>query len=96
VYQSTGNHSVVVGFHLTDAFDAFDVPESVMNRLLCHALVQHLQDRGLPEAVERLSDMVGFYENPPPPYRVLPQGPPIIATIGQTIVRPVYPVTEEE
>lgn len=70
--------------------------ENDANRLLCHVLIQHLNDRGLPEAVESLLDVVRFYENPPPPYRVLPEGPSIPVAMEPPIVRPVYPVTEED
>jgi hypothetical protein len=76
--------------------DMLDLPESVVARVVCHALIQHLDDRGLPEAVESLSDMVRFYRNPPPAYRVLPQGEPITAEWGETRVRPVFPVMEED
>ncbi len=70
--------------------------EADLQRHLCHSLIDYLRDRGLPEAVETLTDMVRFYENPPPPYRILPRSEPIPADWGETRVRPVYPVTEEE
>lgn len=97
LYQGTGGGPFLVfGVHLIGASDAFGVPEPVLDRLRCHLLLTQLPDQGVPEALECLADMVGFYENPPPPYRLLPQGPPVPVTIGRTIVRPVYPVTEED
>jgi hypothetical protein len=97
VHRSTGGGpSIVVGIHLPGTSDDLQIPEAVMNRLFCHVLIQHLQDRGLPEAVDRLSDMVGFYENPPPIYRQLTHGPTVVVKMGASTIRPVYPVTEED
>ena len=88
--------SLVIGVHLIGASGPFGIPEPVLDRLRCHFLLTQLPDQAVPDAMECLADMVGFYENPPPPYRLLPQGPPITGTIGETIVRPVYPVTDLE
>ena len=76
--------------------EAADVPEPLKSRLLCVRLIEALDDRGLPEAVESLTEMVRFYEEPPPPYRDLPEGESIPAQWGEKVVRPVFPVTEEE
>jgi hypothetical protein len=73
-----------------------NLSEADLRRRLCHSLIDHLNDQGLAEAVESLAEMVRFYENPPPACRVLPQGVPINAAWGETRVRPVYPVTEED
>jgi hypothetical protein len=93
--EREGSPSLLVGLHLFDTTDAVEIPEPLLSRLLCHALVQMLPEAGLPEAVESLSDMVQFYQNPPPAYRLLPHGPSVPIQIGPPVVRPVFPVTEE-
>jgi hypothetical protein len=97
VYQSTGGSPFFVqGAPLLGAFDDGELPAPVVNRLICHALIQHLQDSGLPEARERLAEMVSFYDNPPPTCRQLPHGAEVTVTMGPPTIRPVYPVTEED
>jgi hypothetical protein len=89
-------YSRSVDFPFFGTSNQCEVPETIMVRLLCHALLQRLSDKGLPEAVESLADMVEFYQNPPRPYRVLPQGESVTGQWGETRVRPVYPVKEED
>jgi hypothetical protein len=43
-----------------------------------------------------LTDIVQFYQNPPPPYRVLPEGAPTKVQVEPPVIRPVFPVLEEE
>jgi hypothetical protein len=76
-------------------FDEFELPEAFMNRLICHVLIDHLQDSGLTEARETLAEMVSFYDNPPPTYRQLPHGPQVTVEMGPPIIRPVYPVVPD-
>jgi hypothetical protein len=90
-----GEARLVVGFHLFGTSGAAELPEPILQRLLCHALLQLLPDEGLAEAVESLSDMYEFYRLPryvPPPS--LPQKS-IPVRITGSYVEPVYPVTEE-
>lgn len=84
-----------MGFHLFGTSATAELPEAVLKRLLCHALLQHLPDEGLDEAVQSLFDMNEFYRLPryvpPPP---LPRKS-IPVRIGEAIIAPVYPVTED-
>ena len=71
------------------------LPEPILKRLLCHALVQLIPDEGLSEMMGSLSDMNVFYRLPravSPP--ALP-GRSIPVRITGSYVEPVYPVTEE-
>lgn len=45
-------------------------------RLICHALVERLADRGLPEAVESLREMVAFHDRAQSQPKLLPQPAP--------------------
>ncbi|MGH7173119.1 MAG: hypothetical protein ACRELF_00085 [Gemmataceae bacterium] len=86
----------VLGFHLVGTSGKVDLPEPILNRLLCHGLLQRLPDDALSEAMESLFGMYEFYRLPryvpPPP---LPRKS-IPVRMGPGYVRPVFPVTEEE
>jgi hypothetical protein len=94
--RKSGGPRACLGIHLFRDSDAWELSESDMQRLVCHAMIQCLDDRGLREAVDSLSDMVRFYQNPPPPYLVVPEGPSVPVKMGPPEVRPVFPVTEED
>jgi hypothetical protein len=84
-----------VGFHLLDTTDDLELSETDRKRLLCHVLIQHLDEHGLLEALETLAEMVHFQQNPPPPPPwAVPAGPSVRVQVGETIVRPVFPITE--
>ena len=71
-----------------------ELPEPLLQRLLCHALLHLLPEEGLPEAMQSLVDMNEFYRLPrfvPP---TLPQKS-IPARMTGSYVEPVYPVTED-
>jgi hypothetical protein len=86
----------VLGLHLFGTSDTTELPEPILKRLLCHALLQRLPDEGLDEAVESLLTMNEFYRLPsyvPPPPLPRKSTP---VRMGPGYVRPVFPVTEEE
>lgn len=91
----SGESLFVLGFHLFGTSGIAELPEPMLQRLFCHALIQRLPDEGLAEAVQSLVDMNEFYRLPrfvPPP--LLPQKS-IPVRIGEAILAPVYPVTED-
>jgi hypothetical protein len=93
--RHTAGPAVLVGFHFFGTSDEVDLPEALLSRLFCHALLQHLPDAGLGEAVETLSEMWRFYhEMPATP--ALPEPVPSrpVRNTG-TVDAPVFPVTEE-
>jgi hypothetical protein len=59
-----GTHGIrlLVGFHLFGTSDHIDLPEHVVSRLLCHALIQHLPDAALPDAIESLTSDYEMHE----------------------------------
>jgi hypothetical protein len=90
-----GEAMFFVGFHLFGTSAAVELPEAILKRLFCHALLQHVPDEGLDEAVQSLFDMNEFYRLPrhvPPP--LLPRKS-MPARMGEAIIAPVYPVTED-
>lgn len=91
-----GESPFFLGFlHSIGTSDSEELSDSQLRRLLCHALLQRLPDEGLAEAMQSLADMNEFYRLPrfvPP--QPLPQKS-IPVRIGETILAPVYPVTED-
>ncbi|MHB1426292.1 MAG: hypothetical protein ACYC3I_24265 [Gemmataceae bacterium] len=91
----SGEALFVLGFHSFGTSGTAELPEPLLQRLLCHALLQCLPDEGLDEAVQSLGDMNEFYRLPryvpPPP---LPRKS-IPVRMGKPIIAPVYPVTED-
>lgn len=76
--------------------NSFAFSEIDAYRLLCHALIQSLPDAAMAEATESLSDLQDY--KPLLPYAsAFPKaGPSISAEIGPTIIRPIFPVVDEE
>jgi hypothetical protein len=67
-------------------------------RVACHFWLDRIPDRGLDEVLETLKDIYDFYGTQiedKSTYR-LPQLTSLEATITESIVRPVFPITEEE
>lgn len=91
----SGESLFVLGFHLFGTSGIAELPEPMVQRLLCHALIQRLPDEGLAEAMQSLTDTNEFYRLPrfvlPP---LLPQKS-IPVRITGSYVEPVYPVTED-
>lgn len=90
-----GEPRFVLGLHLFGIPGTVELPELILKRLLCHALLQRLPEEGLDEAAESLFTMNEFYRLPryvPPP--ALPRQS-IPVRVGKTIIPPVYPVTED-
>jgi hypothetical protein len=68
-----------------------------MLRERCFLWVRFLPDAGLKEADEELSEIYEFYSPSAPPAKPLQPTPKSIpARVGATVVRPVFPVTDEE
>jgi hypothetical protein len=91
-----GEALFALGLHLFGTSGTPELPEPILKRLLCHALLQRLPNEGLNEAVESLFHMNEFYRLPhyvPPPS--LPRKS-LTVQMGPGYVRPVFPVTEEE
>src|SRR5665213_2182889 len=65
----------LVGIHMAGTSADFYLSEADSARLLCHVLIHMLDERGLPEALESLGNMVPFYATPPRP--VLPEPEPV-------------------
>jgi hypothetical protein len=85
-----------VGFHRFGTFGTEELPEPILKRLICHALLQRISDDALSEAIESLSDMYEFYRHPPLQPPALPVPTSISVRMGPGYVRPVFPVAEEE
>src|SRR5205807_1889515 len=91
----TGGPSVLVGFHLFGTSGGPDLPEPLILRLFCHALLGRLPNEALSEAVESLVGMYDHYRLPyTPPQPLLPPRS-VKARVTGSYVRPVFPVTEE-
>lgn len=87
---------IYFGFHVIGTTANLDLSRGEQVRLLCHALIQRLDERGLGEAVESLVDMVRFFDAPPSVQRTLPTGPASPVKVGPAVVRPVCPVAEDD
>ena len=83
-------------FHGLGTSGDIDVPDSVKARLLCCWMVYMLPERGLTEAVESLSDLYEFHSRAVELPKLTPPPKSVPVRIGKTIVRPVYPITEED
>lgn len=90
-----GNVEHLVRFHYLDTCGETDVPEPVKARIACHFLLSQIPDEGMSEALETLAQMWQFYRTPVLPPPALPAPARIPAKLGETYVRPVFPVTEE-
>lgn len=72
------------------------IPESLLRRLICHALLHSLPDTAIAEAVQSLTEMREFHLSP----RVrrvaaLPPARSVVAKIGDHSVRPTFVASEE-
>ena len=67
-------------------------------RLTCHFLLDQIPDRGLDEAFDTLTEIYDFYVSQieEEATQLLPKPPSLEANITQSIVRPVFPVIEDE
>jgi hypothetical protein len=95
VCGTPGGPTVFLGFHLFGTSDRIELSEEVQTRMFCHALVHWLPDRALAEAAESLSDMYTFYSTPVPQRLPLPHIASVPVEVGPTVVRPVFPLSEE-
>jgi hypothetical protein len=88
---------LIVGFHIVGTTGEPELSEGDVKRLLCHVLIQHLPEEGLSEAFESLSDMYTFYLMPAPPMKTLAEPAKTgRGRISEAVVRPVFPISEEE
>lgn len=90
-----GGLTVLVGFHFFGTSDRVILPEAVVGRLLCHALVRRLPEKGLGEALASLTEMVRFYSEPEPVPRLPEPTRWVPVQMGETVKATVHPVTEE-
>lgn len=97
LFRELGSPSLYFGLHLIGTVDHVDLPEPVVARLACHFLLQQLGDEALKDALESLTDAYSAQlarEAPPKP---LPQPTRTVkARVGKSVVRPVFPITDEE
>jgi hypothetical protein len=63
LFRKAGGPTLLVGFHLIGTTDEIELPEPVVARLACHALIQQLPDAVLHDALESLND---YYESATP------------------------------
>lgn len=71
------------------------VPTVPLVRLLCHLLVDHIPDRGVPELCESLGGMYEFYAIAPEHPPLLPRQQRITGVRGRSYERPEFHIEEE-
>jgi len=81
---------------LYDPDSRISLTEAERFRLQCYLLLHCLPDEGLKEAADELAEICEFHSRPAPPPKPLPAPKSIAARVGATVVRPVFPVTDEE
>jgi hypothetical protein len=64
-------------------------------RLLCHFMVDHLPDKGLPEACESLREFCAYYDSLQPELPRINQSRGIPAQCGERFERPQFSIDEE-
>lgn len=52
-----------ISFHCQGTSGVIDLPPSLVARIVCHVLLEHLPERGLSEALESLVQMIEFYNS---------------------------------
>jgi hypothetical protein len=86
--------SHAAAFRIGETTNAYIQP---LVRFICHVLVDQVPDRGLQELLESLTDIYEFYATLPEKKPLaLPESEPIKARVTGSVIRPVYPVSEEE
>lgn len=87
----------MVGFLVSGSTGDPDLSEADLKRLWCHALIQQIPEGRIEEAVEELAYVYADALTPPPPPKPLPQPVRTVkARFGRSVVRPVYPISDEE
>lgn len=94
--QNMGSSEFVLGTPPVETSDSVQIPESILIRLACHALVHRLPTEALPETIESLVELQEFYAARKQPALSIPSSSSRPASWGETIVRPVFPITEDE
>jgi hypothetical protein len=97
VCDRPGVFSASVNLCLHSFEDSITLTEAELHRLRCYLLIHRLPDAGLKEADEELSEMYEFYSQPVLPPKPLPSAPKSVPVkMGATVIRPVFPITDEE
>lgn len=97
VCDRPGAFSASFNLCLHSTEDSIALTEAELHRLRCYLLIHRLPDAGLKEAEEELSEMCEFYSRPVPPPKPLPPAPKSVPVkVGATVIRPVFPITDEE
>jgi hypothetical protein len=97
LFDELGSPSLYLGLHLIGTVDHVDLPEPVVARLACHLLIEQLKDEALREALESLTDAYAVEIARGAPQKPLPQPTRTVkARVGKSVVRPVFPISDEE
>jgi hypothetical protein len=86
-----------VTFHLQETVGSIEeLPEALQMRIVCHLLLTHLPDRGIPEACEMLARAYEFYAAASPPALSAPiERRRFKAQVAKPSPRPGFQLTEE-
>ena len=86
-------HELTFHFDSTDTkvFDRLTAEK----RIVCHALVDRLPDKGLEEVLESLIVAYQFYSIPPPSASRI-TAKPVMARRGRTLARPSFTIEADE
>jgi len=64
-------------------------------RIICHLLVDHISDAGLPEVSQSLREFYEYYKPTECAQRILPEVRQVEAIMGSRVVRPAFTVEGE-
>lgn len=87
--------NLIFGVHLFGTADEVELPEPVMSRLICHALLHQLPEEAMSEAVSTLTEMWRYYQVPPTRPAMLEPTRFASVRITGTADAPKFSVTEE-
>ena len=93
--ESGDGAPIYFGFYMFGTTDVAKLPNSIVKRLYCHALLHQLPANGLDEAVEALIAMIDFYRDRKPMPQLAEPVYSIPATIVERLNAPIFPVTED-
>lgn len=68
----------------------------LVNRALCHSLIERLPKNGLIEALQFLKEIDEIYQIPTLPKKLVEPPKSIPVRYVRTEIRPVYPIEEDE
>ncbi len=85
-----------MGLRIDADADPVDWPEEFVRRLSCHMLLERLPDEALVEALEALTEAYSVRLHRLLPVPLAKPTRTLKAKVGRAVVRPVYPVSDEE